>query len=124
VAAFLAILLVAGLAPAKAAEQDPVACLREIERVCVRLEEKLETCLAERGDQLSGPCRDELKMAMSFMEKQSGPAACVPDVQRLCPSLRSDALGQCIVDKQNQFSEACQKYLHSTDQQRESAAEK
>lgn len=95
------------------AEQDPMACVQEIQRVCVHLEEKLEDCLSERGDQLSNTCRDELKTAMKAVQDPSGLASCIPDVQQLCPNLKSDALTHCITEKQSSFSEPCQKYLQS-----------
>jgi hypothetical protein len=98
------------------AEVDPMACLREIQGVCAHLEDQLETCLTDRGDQLSTPCRDQLKTAMSVMKDPTGPASCVPDVQRLCPNLESKALGQCITDQQGNFSESCRAYLQSANQ--------
>ena len=117
--ALLAVLMT-GPAAALRAEEDPLACVKEIERVCATLEDHLETCLAERGARLSESCRGVLKMAMAYnVQENSGPAACVPDVQRLCPDLRSTALGDCITDKQKQFSEACQKYLQAAGQKRE-----
>jgi len=95
------------------AVEDPTACVGEIERVCTRLEDKLETCLAERGDQLSPTCRDQLKSAMTLVQDPTGPAACIPDVQRLCPDLTPRALASCITDQQPNFSAACKRYLQS-----------
>jgi len=97
--------------PVCAAEEDPMACVGEIERVCVQLEDKLETCLADRGHQLSTACRDQLKGAMAMMADPSGPAACIPDVQRLCPDLKPKALAACMSEKQANFSADCQHYL-------------
>ena len=102
--------------PLMAADSDPAACLAEIQTVCAHLEDKLEACLADRGDQLSPACRDQLKATMSMMQDPSGPAACVPDVQRLCPHLEPPLLGKCISDNQNNFSEACRAYLQSAGQ--------
>ena len=94
-----------------AADQDPMACVKEIERVCVRLEDNLESCLADRGAQLSPNCRDQLKDAMTLAQDPAGPAACIPDVQRLCPDLKPEAFARCMADQQPNFSEACRKYL-------------
>lgn len=96
---------------ASAPDQDPAACLRDVQRVCVQMEDHLETCLDQRGDQLPAGCRDSLKAAMSLAQDPSGPGACIADVQRFCPSLPSDTLAQCMTDKMSQFSDACQKYL-------------
>ena len=94
-----------------AADQDPMACVSEIERVCAHLEDQLETCLADRGPQLSPDCRDQLKAAMALAQDPSGPAACIPDVQRLCPDLKPEAFARCMAEQQSHLSEACQKYL-------------
>jgi len=95
------------------AESDPMACVREIQNVCVQLQDKLETCLADRGSQLSTTCRDQLKTAVSAVQDPSGPAACIPDVQRLCPRLEAEALGQCITDNEDNFSKPCRTYLQT-----------
>jgi hypothetical protein len=108
---WLALLAALASASVCAAEEDPTACVGEIERVCLHQEDKLETCLAERGDQLSTPCRDQLQSAMELIKDPSGPAACIPDVQRLCPDLKAQALGPCISAQQANFSAACQRYL-------------
>jgi hypothetical protein len=100
----------------QASTEDPSACLGEIERVCVNLEDKLETCLSNRGDQLTPGCRDQLKKAMALMDDPTGPAACVPDVQRLCPDLKSQALISCIASQKANFSDACKRYLQSARQ--------
>jgi hypothetical protein len=107
------ILLLVLLSPAAAlaADQDPTACIKEIEQVCFHLEDKLESCLADRGDQLSPDCRDQLKAAMALAQDPTGPAACIPDVQRLCPDLKPDVFARCMADQQSHFSDACQKYL-------------
>jgi|GEM_PF-1737334 hypothetical protein len=110
---WLAILIPLVSMPVFAGEEGPSACVEEIERVCVQLEDKLETCLAQRGDQLSAPCRDQLKKAMALMEDPSGPAACIPDVQRLCPDLSAKALTSCVTGQQANFSTACQRYLQN-----------
>lgn len=94
-----------------AADQDPMACVKEIEQVCVHLKDKLESCLEDRGAQLSTDCRDQLKAAMALAQDPSGPAACIPDVQRLCPDLKPDAFARCMAEQQPNFSDACQKYL-------------
>ena len=107
----LAVFVALAAIPVRAAEADPAACLGEIERVCVHLEDKLETCLSDRGRQLSAACRDQLKAAMSLVQDPSGPALCIPDVQRLCPDLKAEALSRCIADQQPHFSDACQNYL-------------
>ena len=99
--------------PVRAGEADPSACVSEIQQVCVQLEDQLETCLAKRGDQLSAACRGQLKKAMAMMEDPSGPAACIPDVQRLCPDLSAKALTSCISAQQANFSAACQHYLQN-----------
>jgi len=107
------ILWLALLSPAAglAADQDPMACVKEIEQVCVHLEDKLESCLADRGAQLSADCRDQLKGAMALAQDPAGPAACIPDIQRLCPDLKPEAFARCVADQQSHFSEACRKYL-------------
>lgn len=114
--ATIAVLGIAWTQPAHAMESDPSACLSEIERVCVHLEDHLETCLAQRGSQLSASCQSVLKTAMSAMSDPSGPASCVNDIQRECPNLKTNALAQCVMEKQGQFSKACQTYLQSTGQ--------
>ena len=107
---------VAWIPSAHAAESDPSACLSEIERVCVHLEDHLETCLAQRGNQLSASCQSVLKTAMSAMSDPSGPASCVNDIQRECPNIKTNALAPCVMEKQAQFSKACQTYLQSAGQ--------
>lgn len=112
--AALLLALGAGLSlPARADPPDPTACVGEVERVCIHLEDHLETCLAERGAQLSPACRDQVQTAMSMAQDPSGPAACVPDVQRLCPGLKTRALAQCITNQQANFSADCRKYLQN-----------
>jgi len=108
---WLAVPMILSSIPVRAAEEDPMACIGEIERVCVRLEDRLETCLSDRGSQLSAACRDQLKTAMSLAQDPSGPAACIPDVQRLCPDMKPQALAQCIGAQQSNFSAACRQYL-------------
>jgi hypothetical protein len=108
---YLMVFVALSAIPLRAAEADPAACLGEIERVCVHLEDKLETCLSERGNQLSVACHDQLKSAMSLVQDPSGPALCMPDVQRLCPGLKAEELSHCIADQQTHFSVACQNYL-------------
>jgi hypothetical protein len=110
---WLATLVILTSIPVRAAEEDPMACVGEIERVCVQLEDHLETCLSDRGSQLSAACRDQLKTAMSLAQDPSGPAACIPDVQRLCPDMKPQALAKCIGAQQSNFSAACQQYLQS-----------
>jgi hypothetical protein len=110
---WLTLLIPLASVPVRAAEQDPSACVNEIERVCAQMEDHLETCLDKRGDKLSAPCRDQLQKAMDLMEDPSGPAACIPDVQRLCPDLKAKALASCMSDQQANFSAACQQYLQS-----------
>ena len=95
------------------AAEDPSACIGDIERVCIHLEDKLENCLAERGDQLPPACRDQLKSAMTLVQDPTGPAACIPDVQRLCPEMTPAALSSCITSQLPNFSEACKRYLQS-----------
>ena len=109
------LLLVAPVA-AFAAGTDPAACLQEIEKVCTGLESSLETCLAERGNQLTADCRDEFKAAMALAQDPSGPAACIPDVERLCPDRTPQAIAACISGQQSHFSQACQKYLQAARQ--------
>jgi exonuclease VII small subunit len=87
------------------------SCVGEIRRVCVNLEDELETCLAQRGPRLSAHCREQLQAAMTLMKDPSGPGACVADVKHSCGGLQSDDLARCIVEKWNEFSPACQKYL-------------
>jgi len=107
-----AILLGSLVMPAAgAAATDPTACVGEIERVCAGMEAKLETCLAERGDQLSAGCRDALNAAMEMAQDPTGPAACIPDIQRYCPELSPTALAKCIAEQKANFGETCQKYL-------------
>ena len=108
---YLTVFIALSSIPVRADEADPAACLGEIERVCVQLEDKLETCLSDRGSQLSAACRDQLKTAMSLVQDPSGPALCIPDVQRLCPDLKPETLSRCIADQQAHFSAACQNYL-------------
>ena len=110
---WLAVPMILSSIPVRAAEEDPMACVGEIKRVCAQLEDHLETCLSERGSQLSAVCRDQLKTAMSLAQDPSGPAACIPDVQRLCPDMKPQALAQCIGAQQSNFSAACQHYLQS-----------
>lgn len=98
---------------ARAAGQDPSACVSEIERVCAQMEDHLETCLEKRGDKLSSTCRNQLQKAMDLMADPSGPAACIPDVQRLCPDMKAKALASCLANQQANFSAACQQYLQS-----------
>jgi len=71
--------------PVCAAEEDPMLCGRN-RAVCVQLEDKLETCLADRGHQLSTACRDQLKGAMAMMADPSGPAACIPMSNGFAPT--------------------------------------
>src|SRR5579864_8823637 len=97
-------LLALGMPSASHADQEPAACVQEIERVCKGLEDRLEGCLADRGDQMSAACRDELKTAMGAVQDPSGPGSCIPDVQRLCPNLKPRALAKCISEKQSSFS--------------------
>src|SRR5579864_5205714 len=73
------------------------ACVDEIRRVCVQLEEDLDRCVSERGGQLSKSCRDELKSAMEMAADPNGPSACVPDAKKFCAGLEDDALGHCLV---------------------------
>jgi hypothetical protein len=98
-------------APSWAADQDPMACVKEIEKVCVQLEDNLESCLEERGTHLSADCRDQLQSAMALAQDPSGPAACIPDVKRLCPDLKPQAFARCLTEQMPHFSEACQAYL-------------
>jgi hypothetical protein len=107
--------LLASAGTAKAAS-DSVACLQEIEKVCSGQENSLETCLSERGDRLSADCRQQLKEAMALVQDPSGPAACIPDVQRLCPDRTPQAIAACISDQQPHFSKACQDYLQASRQ--------
>jgi hypothetical protein len=99
-----------------AALSDAAACLSEVKQVCVHLEDQLETCLATRGSQLSAACRDTLKSIMHMVSSASGPGVCVADVKRLCPSMESEAMESCILQKKSQFSEACQRYLNASSQ--------
>ena len=100
-------------ARASAAESDPVACLQEISKVCVGQENSLETCLSDRGSRISADCRDQLKQAMAMMQDPTGPAGCVPDIERYCKDRNPQAIAACIGSQQSHFSAACQKYLQT-----------
>ena len=101
---------------ALAADQELSSCVGDIEHVCAGLEDHLETCLSQRGSTLTPTCREQLGNAMNLMQSPTGPGTCVADVQHLCPNLTASALGSCIVAKQSQFSDACQKYIQSQKQ--------
>lgn len=109
---FSALLVGQGFSRAQAAEA--LDCVGEITRVCAGLEDNLESCLAQRSQQMSGNCSQFLGGMISLMQSPSGPTVCVADVQRLCPSIAADAISTCIASKRTQFSRACQEYLQSS----------
>lgn len=102
-------LLLPGMA--RAEDMAVSSCLDEIKQACAGLEDHLENCVPERADQLTTKCRDLLENALSMIENNTGPAACVKDVKRSCPGVDASALASCIVEKKASFSVACRDYL-------------
>jgi hypothetical protein len=92
---------------------DSAYCLEEIKDVCAGLDDAIETCIPQRGTRLSAKCHDLLQSAIRMAQSQNGPARCMDDIKRACPGLDGSALTQCIVDKKETFSSACQDSLQT-----------
>jgi hypothetical protein len=100
--------------PVFAAEAPSMAdCAPTIRRVCAGYENQLETCLAQRADQLPASCRDQLKEALSLIQSDAGLNACIQDVKQLCAGLSIDAMASCVKQKKDSLSPACQKRLEA-----------
>jgi len=88
-----------------------LGCVKTIEQVCTGLQDHLETCLAQRSNQLGPECKEFLQNAMSQAQDSSGAGICVEDMKRFCSGLDTNGSLQCITEKRAQFSAACQHYL-------------
>jgi hypothetical protein len=102
------ILFVSG--PAFAGPASLTHCIENIKQVCAGLEERLETCMSERSQQLSEECRDLLQNAYSFSKTQQT-NACIEDIKRSCPGLEAQALSECIAQNKARFAESCRASL-------------
>lgn len=107
-------LLFLGAVPGSGTEVRPEAgmiptagCVSEVQVVCKGLESSIETCLSERGAQLSSDCKDRVQAAMEFSQKSNGIGGCLKEVQRVCANSSSEALENCISQNKDRFTEAC-----------------